>query len=209
MVSVSRGIYLVLLYCSQTLPQAVWLKTLVCWTPPECSTPSRDTLLEEQRRGFQPSAGPRLGSRTDHSFIPGLSSSRAGSRAPLLIYYLKQETESLVSLTVLGLLSLLHITISSKCSGLFPKSPFMGISNISCLLLLPLTRRRGSYTWWGTRGWSMLANILPHAAGFLVSSRHWKTLLRFPMPRLAFSSLCPMQFSKGQTPTGSKICLFL
>lgn len=52
MVSISRGIFLILLYCSQTLPRAVWFKTRVYWAPPECSTPGGDTLSARRREGF-------------------------------------------------------------------------------------------------------------------------------------------------------------
>lgn len=54
----------------------------------------------------------------------------------------------------------LHI---SKCSVLFPKSPFVvkGISNVSSLLLLPLTRRWESYTCWKPFAWRVPWQYFP------------------------------------------------
>lgn len=169
------GIFLILYYCSQTLLRGVWCRTLVFWAPPKCSVPGGTPFQPGEEQGSP--AQPRgLGQTTASHLVSSAAEwllSPTTSALPSIGNFTSCISHSTCSPVTLH---------SSKCSMLFPKSPFMvkGISNASSLLLLPLTRRWESYMCWQPIGWRVLDSILPHA-GFWVSSRHWKTLVCFAM----------------------------
>lgn len=202
MVSALGEIFLILLYCSQTLPRGVWCKTFVYWAPPMCTIPARIPFQLGEEQGSPAQCWLKAEVWVTPQLHIWSLQHQSGFRAPLLLYCLQQETLSHASLAVLILLSLC-ISPSAQC---FLKKHLHGQRDLKYLLSAVITTDQEMRiihlleTYSSKHAWQ-------HLAPFRFLGQQQGLEDTHLLHNAEASIVLPLPGT--QTPTGPKIYLFL